>query len=142
MSEEQWDTVIVTYMGRRYNGTKIHHFFLNPDGSNTAYSRAPKFPIVGNTYEMEVLDKRAKVQSAKRVGQQPTSALTNQWTLYDKAAYAEKVQDDATKRLKKAEGDNIGHMTLNELRTYYRHAAPTNRAAMLTVFNSYLIGGM
>jgi len=142
MSEEQWDTVIVTYMGRRYNGTKIHHFFMHPDGSNAAYSKAPKFPIVGNTYEMEMQGTRARVQSAKRVGQQPTSDLTNRWTLYDKAAYAEKVQDDATKRLKKAEGDNIGRMTLDEMRMYYRQAAPTNRAAMLTVFNNYLIGGM
>lgn len=129
-------------MGRRLLGKKMTYCWW--DGKEELLYDKVKATVVGGLYEIEVV--RPK-EGAISVYKNTVKFLDNpsreirdkvgQWTLEDRAAYAEQQQRSTEAKAAK-EGNAIGSMTLDEVARVIKRN-PSRRAAMISVVINHIL---
>lgn len=132
-----------TYLGRRLSASdKIAYKWRGEKGGEGVFNKAPARLVVGGRYRVDATDdeQTARITSAEFIDLPESEALPA-WISEDRAAVAESEGIKAAARLKAAEPEVLGALTLRELRIQMRRALPSQRQVLLAVALDYLQRG-
>lgn len=131
------------YVGRVITSdNKLGSRWIDHLGTQRVYAATAHGKVIGGIYEIESTAdaKQAVIKksgNAFTVNNDIDEAKLAQWRLEDRAAYLEDEGRKAERRLAK-ENDDIGNMTLAELRHLTAMASPMQRAGMKVAAFRYL----
>lgn len=137
---ERW-----AYAGRCIlTGRKTGHEFVTEGGSGESFyfAKAPKNPVVGGVYTVEVERHEDGVTvvgltQSFWTGEYVEDYKRDKWRADDRQAAAELDHDKAARAAAKDNGD-LGDLTLRQVRDMLRTAIGTRRVSLLAVVLRYL----
>ena len=135
----EFETVEWVYLGRRvFSGGKLYHVFAPVDSTDDtrAFSKAPKYAVVGYIYAVESNGKSARITDAERLKSSDDDRL-NEWRFRDREALTDIEALRATKRLHERNGD-FGDLTLDHLKAIMRKQPQHTRAGTVATVLAYL----
>ena len=135
------------YAGRRELKSRLAHAFTPlQDEGFLLYSKAPKSPVIGASYRVEVERSSdhvtAKISSAVLfLADTERHADIDQWRLEDRTAVALVEQYRAVKRMAQANGE-LGLLTLQDIRVAYSKAPTVQRWGLVAAVLAYIEKGV